>query len=104
MAFPFSPVSSTVNYNLAIAKIQIRCVYFPEFIVHVYNMTKTKTIYLSYSVTIKINNEEHPLYSFSATGDREREVRTAFLALLRLEAAFINIRAFARARVKPNSR
>ena len=36
--------------------------------------------------------------------DREREVRTAFLALLRLEPAFINMRAFARARVKPNRR
>ena len=56
------------------------------------------------ALVLNINNKEHPLYSFSATGDREREVRTAFLALLRLEAAFINIRAFARARVKPNSR
>ena len=36
--------------------------------------------------------------------EAEREVRTAFFALLRLEAAFINMRAFARARVKPNKR
>ena len=58
------------------------------------------------ATTLKIKTRKHPLYSWTATEevDREREVRTRFLALLRLEPALINILAFARARVKPNKR
>ena len=66
-----------------------------------------KTIHLSLTTNmINIILSQHLLYPFTATGeaDRGREARTAFLALLRLEAAFINIRAFARARQKPNKR
>ena len=68
-------------------------------------VTMTMTIHLSLTTNmINVILNQHPLYPFTATGevDRGREARTAFLALLRLEAAFINIRAFARARQKPN--